>query len=175
MNFESKWLRMSAGFMAVSCFLLIVYYLGISNLADIGLVEQILNLWLPVIIGSAFIAMTQMLRLNTPGLYAIIGAALCVMLICSLFVAGGIVRIILGTIWYILCGLVLLMAAGGYLPSTAPASVCFAVAGIGRVLFALFSAPSLAALVSEFANLSIVVSLLFLPMGMDKVKKKELS
>ena len=173
MDFDNRWTKVSAGFMAVSIFLLTVYYLGICNLLDVGFGEELLNFWLPVVLGFAYIAMLQMLRINSPGIYAIMGAAFCVMLICSLFAAGGVVRIIFGILWYIVCAGVLLMAAGGYMPGTAPAAVCFGIAAFVRLMFAIFGSNSLPELVSELANLSVILAMMFLPLGMVKVKKKE--
>lgn len=175
MDFDLRWTKVSAGFMAVSIFLLAVYYLGFCNLQDIGFGEELLNFWFPLVLGFVYIAMLQMLRINSPGIYAIMGVAFCVMLICSLFAAGSVVRIVIGIIWYIICAGVLLLAAGGFMPGTAPAAVCFGIAAFARLMFAVFGAASLPELVSECANMSVILSIMFLPLGMVKGKKKELS
>lgn len=174
MDFESKWTGVSAGFMAASIFLLAVYYLGFCNFNDIIFLEELLNFWCPMILGFAYLALMKILRINAPGIYALMGTAFCVMLICSLFAAGGVARIILGIFLYILCGGVLLLSAGGYTPGTAPASACFALAAFIRLMFALFGTDSIPELVSELASLCIILSMTFLPLGMKKVKKKEL-
>lgn len=170
MDFSSRWTGVSAGFMAVAVFLLAVYYLGCRNFKDISFLEELLNFWSPMILGFAYIALLKMLRLNAPGVYALMGTAFCVMLICSLFAAGGVVRIIFGIALYVICGGVLTLAAGGYTPGTAPAAVCFGFAAFVRLLFALFGTDSIPELVSELASLSIILSMTFLPLGMKKVK-----
>lgn len=172
MDFFSKYIRLSGLCMAASLFLLMVYYLGIRNLQDIGVGGALVKLWLPLILGAVYLLLLQMLRWNAPGVYAILGALFCLMMLFGVFSTGNIGRIILGVLGYLVCGAVLILAAGGYLPGRLPATICFAVMAAGRLMFDMASVSG-AGWVDTVAALCQIFALIFLPMGMKKGKLKE--
>ncbi|MBQ2893705.1 MAG: hypothetical protein IJE24_06175 [Oscillospiraceae bacterium] len=137
MNPDGAWTRASVLCMAGSLFSLAVYYFGLRGLISVGFLEAVFCLFLPLILMAAFIALVHFMRWNAPGLFAIIGALLCVFLLLGIFGSAGVLRILLGILWYPLAGLILLACAGGYLPGKKPAVFVFHIAIIFRVIFNL--------------------------------------
>lgn len=172
MDFSGQAVRLSGIFMAVSMFLLTVYYLGIRNLQDIGGIAALILFWIPIILGVIYLVLLQMLRWNAPGIYAILGALFCLLLMFGLFTGDSVLRIVLGIPAYLICGAVLVLAAGGYLPGRLPAAICFGVVIAVRFLFFDLGHISGTDWVDEISSLCQLVSLMLLPMGMVKGKSK---
>lgn len=164
MDFESKWVRWSATCVGAAMFLRAFYYLGIQYLNAPG--SLLWNLWLPLGLGLVFIVLLRGIRLNAPGMYAIWGVLMCISLLIGVFGTGNILRIILAVLAYGICGAVLILCTGGFLPGRLPAAVCFGVLLGARILFFVQGRVSGAAWFAELADLGYIASLICLPMGM---------
>lgn len=164
MDFDSNWLRWSASCVGASIFLLAVYHLGFQYLDAPGSI--IWDLWLPFGLGMVYIVLLQGIRLNAPGLYAILGVFMCLFLMICVFATGDVLRIILAVIAYPVCGAALILCAGGFLPGRLPASVCFGVVLAVRLLCYDFGHITGAAWLTELAHLGFIASLFCLPIGM---------
>lgn len=173
MDFEGKWLNISALCMGISLFLSALYYLGLNNMSDISVWERIVCLWLPMILGIGYLVLLRVLKWNAPGVYAIIGAMLCVVLILQSMTVGGAGKIVLSIPIYLLCAVVLLVVMGGFFPAKLPAMLMFGIAIGIRVLFFDLVGLTLAQWVAEGAGLACLASLLFLPMGTKTVNKRK--
>lgn len=175
MNFDSKAMGLSGICMGVSIFTLAVYYLFALDYSLVPLGTKLFYFWLPVMLSLAYIVLYRLVRLNAPGVYAIIGAVFCLLLIIGLFKTTSLFRIILGILSYLICGAALILGTGGYLPGRLTATVCFAIVLTIRLLcFTLGKVKGIAWL-PELADLSVITALMCLSVAMIPVNKKELS
>ena len=174
MNFDGKALWFSGICMGVSIFLAALYYLFLQDVAQVSMGLLMLDLWVPVFLAILYIFLHRMVRLNAPGVYAILGAAMCFVLICQNFGDGSIVRGILGVLGYGGCAAVLIFAAGGWLPGRLPASLCFAVVLLIRILTGGNRMEGTAALL-ELSKLFYIGGLVLMPIAMIPGENKELS
>ncbi len=135
MNFDGKSMKASMAAMGIGVFLLFVNFFGWKPLWQVKFLDWIFAFGVPVAVGVTYIVLGRFRQLNAPGIYAILGAVLCLCLLVCSFTTGSAVRIVLSVIWYILCGLTLIGVAGGALPGKLPASLFFGIALAVRVLF----------------------------------------
>ena len=84
-DFSSKWTQVSSGLMGLSFFACLVYYFAIVSIRDIGIIELIFALLMGVLLCRGFVVCLACLRLNAPGLYAIMGALQCFCIIKTAF------------------------------------------------------------------------------------------
>ena len=171
MDFESRWLHWSAICVGAAMFLRVIHFLGFQY---IGETEGLFwKLWLPVGLGLAYTVLLRGFRFNAPGVYAIIGALMCVSLLTGVFASGNILRILLGLLGYILCCGVMILCVGGYLPGRLPAAVCFGILLGCRVLLFDLGRVSGSEWMTTLADWAYLAALACLPMGMVPGKKKE--
>lgn len=173
-DFDGKAVWLSGICMGIAVFLLAVCYLLVRELTEVGVVRQIFLLWLPVALCLTYIVLIRIVRWNAPGAFAILGAVMCAWLMITAIFAGGVGRIILAVLVYLLCGGVLILSAGGFLPGRLPATVCFAAVLAGRLLIFALGKVSGIAWLEELAALCVIAGLMLLPLGFQKIKKKEL-
>ena len=150
------------GSVGISFFLRVLYYFGIVNLQDIGGGEIFLSLILPLLLCSAFIVLFRVLRWNAPGIYAIIGSAVCILLLIWNFSTGDFWRILFSIFLYIVAAVLLLATAGGYLPLKEPATIAFVLILLFRVLLYSTGKSGLGEYICEFSSLFLILSLLAL-------------
>ena len=172
MNFSGQWITACAALMGISFFLRIVYYFGLTNLSDIGIGEIVLEMVMGILICGLFLFLLSAVRLNAPGLYGILGAGYCLVLIVGLFLNGGWVHILLGTVWYLLAAPVLLATVGGYLPGKLLSAAMFAVAWIVRFYCFDLGQLGLFAWVLEMSTLCAIAGLMCLPMSLIPAKSR---
>ncbi len=169
MDFNGKWMKGSLLGVAFAVILLAAYYLCWPGLQGVGVAEILFSMALPMIIATAYIVLARLMRLNAPGVYAIIGAALCVVLIISLL-DMGLVRLVLGILCYILGGAALLACAGGFLPGRLPVSLIFSAAFAVRLVLDLLNFRATHWL-AEGAILAILLSLICMPRAFKAVNE----
>ena len=172
MDFSGKWVACTALCMALSLFLSALYYLGFRNLKDIGTGELIFCLWLPLILGVAYIALMCGVRRDAPGIYGLMGAVYCVLCILGSF-TGSAGRGVLAIPAYLLCALALLIVVGGFFPAKLPAMLFFGAVIVLRILFFDLGRLSWLEWIKEAAVLFGNASFMILPLAMrDKRRKK---
>ena len=171
MDFESKWVRWSGTCVGAAMFLLAIQYLWLQDLTAPGALFW--DLWVPIGLGLCYTVLLRGIRLNAPGIYAILGVLMCIWLLAGVFSAGNVLRSVLGTIAYLFSAAVLILCAGGFLPGRLPAAVCFGVILAVRVLFFDLGRISGEAWLAELTDLGFIASLICLPMAMVPGKKKE--
>ena len=162
MNFEGNFPAICIGFMGVSFFLRILYYFGFVNLQDIRGGELIFSLILPLLLCGAFIVLFRVAKWNAPGIFAILGSVLCLLLIIWSFSTGNLLRTFLSILMYIIAAAVLLATAGGFLPGKLPATVVFAVILIFRFFLYSLDQSGIGAYAIEGSSLCLIISLLAL-------------
>lgn len=172
-DFDSEAVVWSGVCMGVSIFALVAYYLGLERGAMLGAGAKLIHLWLPLVLCTVYTLLLRIFRWNAPGLYAVFGCLFCLLLMISLFSCGNVLRIVLGVIGYLLCGALLVFAAGGYLPGRLPASVGFGVILAVRLL--CFDLGKISGLdwIPEIAQLCMIAGLMLLPIGMIPGSKKQ--
>ena len=166
MDFSGKSLGYSCIFMGLSLFLLVFYYLGMNRLERLPMVSKVFNLWFPVALCVVYIFLLRILRLNAPGMFAILGVVLCLLLILNLFLTASILRAILGIVVYTFSACMLILCAGGYLPGRLPATVCFGIVLLVRLLVFDLGKLSGEAWIPECAILCMIAGIALLPLGM---------
>lgn len=171
MALEGNWMKASMACIGLSVVMLGVYYLMWLSPSAWKPVNLIFGLLLPVAASLTYVILGRIVRLNAPGVYAILGAVFCILLIVGSFFSGSILRIILAVIWYLLTAVVLLASAGGYLPGKLPASLMFGAALLVRLL--AFDLPRLRRTnwIEEGAMLLILVGLACLPKAFKSVRE----
>lgn len=172
MNFKSKFATFSAVCMGVSMFLSVLYYLGLSTLSDFTGGRLLFCLWLPLILGIAYVVLMGVVRLNAPGTFAILGIAGCVLQILSSFTSGDMGRILLGIPSNLLAILVLIVVVGGYFPAKLPAPIVFGAVIALRVIVFDLGRLTLVQWLPELAELMMLASLMFLPLCLTDTRKK---
>ena len=172
-KFSGAWYNASCVFMGMSLFLMAIYYLGLTALADHGAAKSIFCLFLPLAATGGYIVLLRVLRWDAPGIYAMLGAFLCLLMIIGLFFTGNVIRILLGILWYAVCGFLLLAYAAGFLPEKLPVGVVFGIAIAVRVLFFSLGKLSLIGWIGEGATLFALAGLLCLPRLLVPVQGKQ--
>lgn len=162
MLFSGKRANICMGSIGISFFLRALYYFGIVNLQDIGGGEVFLSLILPLFVFSIFIVLFRVIKWNAPGIYAIVGCVICLLLMIWNFSTGDFLRIFLSVLVYLLASVLLLATAGGYLPIKAPATIVFAAILLFRVLLYSKGQGGISQLVIEFSSVFAILSLLAL-------------
>ncbi len=170
MDFEGKWMSASLIGVGAAIFFLAVYYLGWPGPAGVGAGTIIFSLVLPLLAGIVFIVLARFLRLNAPGIFAILGAVFGLVLFAGSF-DYGVLRMIFAILLYLIGITALLACAGGFLPGRLPVSLFFGCAFCIRVLIALLNLSSTVWL-REVAALFMLLTLTCLPMAFKSTKRE---
>lgn len=168
MDFDSKAIWFSGIGMGMPIFLLAVYYLFLQEIGQVPLGKQILYLWSPIVLSFAYLVLLRIVRWNAPGVFAIVGAAMCLLLMIQLFFTGNALRIVLGIVAYLAGGGLLILCAGGYLPGRMVASLPFLAVLVVRLL--CFRNASGWLWLPEIASLSMIAGLMLLPVAFREGK-----
>ncbi len=162
-DYQGKAIWLSGICIALSVFLQAVYDLFLQGIGTVGVLAQIFNLWLPLILSMGYLVLLRIIKWNAPGTLALIGAAFCLLLMLQLFTCGAVLRIILGILGYLVGGALLIFCAGGFLPGRLVASLVFLVILVLRLL--LFRSATGLDWIAEISDLSVIAGLMFLPIS----------
>lgn len=171
-DFTGKWVQPSALLMGLAFFLRLVYYLCLVSLHDCGIGEIIFSMLLPLLLTCCYIVLLRVVKLNAPGIYGILGAALCLLLLIGSFFTGNPLRIVLSILAYMAAGVVLIATAGGYLPGKLLSSVLFALPLICRFLFYSLGGLNIIQWFQEASALLILASLFCLTRSFTELKRR---
>lgn len=171
-DFSGKWVQPSALLMGLAFFLRLVYYLCLVSLHDCGIGEIIFSMLLPLLLTCGFIVLLRVVKLNAPGVYGIIGAGLCLLLLINSFWYDDPLRMALSILVYLAAGLVLLATAGGYLPGKLLSSVLFVLPLACRLLFYSIGNLAIIQWFLEASTLFIMASLFCLTRTFTEQKKR---
>lgn len=173
MDMRGKWTQFCGIMMGCSFFLRIVYYFGLINLRDVAGSEIFATMLLGLVLCATFVIVLNYLRLNAPGIYGILGAVQCLLLIIGNFSGGSVLRIVLSILWYTFAAVVLLATIGGYLPGRVFSSVLFFASVLIRFAFFDLGKIGLLRWVTEAAVLCALLALAAIPMALKPVNKKK--
>ena len=170
-DFESKWTQACSILMGLGFFSCILYYFAIASLRDVGAIELIFALLMGIAVCGGFVVCVTCLRLNAPGLYALMGAVQCLCILILSFTTGNAVRIVLSVLWYVLAAVILLGTAGGYLPGRLLAGLMFFVSVVVRILFFDLGVLDILSWVRELSILFILAGIGSFAMGLHPGKR----
>lgn len=173
-DMEGKWVWGCASLMGLAFFLRMVYYFGFTRTETLRFSTLMLMLILPLVLEAVFMIALRGLRLDAPGLYGILAATYCVLLILQGLQYASLIRMILAIIAYLVCGGIFLAVTTGLLSREIAVTLFFLTAGV-RFLFVLkpyILSGRLIAFLPEAAGLCAVVALGALALGLQPVQKK---
>lgn len=165
-DFSSKWTSACTVLMGLAFFLRIVYYFGLMSLRDVGIIELLTSAILGIALCGGAVVCLNIMRLNAPGLYGLMGAAQCLFVVILSFTTGSVSRIILSVIWYSMTAVVYLATVGGYLPGRLLAALMFAVSIFVRLFFFDLGHIGIIRWVQELAVLSTLAGFECFSMGL---------
>lgn len=176
MDFSSKWADLSALFTGVSFFLVVLYFYVFGHIQDVGTMEKIFSLLLPMILLGVYALLIRVVKLDIPLVYAAIAGLYCVCVIVSDFGGHGAAADVVAIVGYLLCAAALVISALGLLPGKWIAmGLFFLCAGLRfwlRDYIAWFTAGQVIAAMPDAATLSGVLAMCAMG-GMLKRRKRK--
>ena len=131
---ESNWVTLSALLMGIAFFVQAMYFLAFGHYQTAGGWINIFFMIIPMALEFAWFILLKGVKLNAAGVYGIIAAVICLVLIVQHFVTGSILQMIFGTLMYLVAAGLALLVTGGYFPYKLIAIALFAGIGLVRVL-----------------------------------------
>ncbi len=135
LDFDARAVTTSSVLMALAFFLQAVYFFGFADLRHIGFFAIAFQLILPMLVEIAWLVLLRGVRLNAPGLFGILGAVLCALIMVQTVVTGEILGAIFSVPTLLLAGLLVLAVTGGMMTSCVPAVIVCIATIAARVLF----------------------------------------
>jgi uncharacterized MnhB-related membrane protein len=176
MDFESRQHFAAPALMGVAFFLRAVYYFGFTRPETVGAWNLIIFLILPMLLEAAFMVLMRGMRYNAPGMYGILGAVYCLLLMLQSFQTGSVVRIILSVIAYLVCGAALVVVTGGLLSRGVAVTALFVTLAVRFLFFDLSGyvfSFRIVGFIREAAALCGILGLGLLSLGLkEKTTKK---
>lgn len=169
MNFSSGWLTAYCAFCGISFFLRCLYYFVFSNLTELSVWTIISSLILPLMLLFGVIVLFKVIRLDAPGILALIGCGMCLVLILNGFAPSNIGKIIFSLIGYSAGAALLLMTVAGFVP-TRQFSVILFVILIGLRILLFRPTGGVVAYILESSDIFVLASLAIMPAAMRVAK-----
>lgn len=116
MAFDGKCTYMSSLLMGVAFFLQAIYYFVFADLPACGTREILLNLIIPLVLEAVWFLLLRGIRINAPGLHAIVAVLICILLAVQNLFCGEMIRMVFSIAWYLLAAVVVVFVSGGFLP-----------------------------------------------------------
>lgn len=172
MDFGGKWLHIYCLLCGWSFFFRVAYYFMLVNPVQCPASEAIFCMILPLLLTTASLVILKYFKLNAPGIMGIIGTLMCLSLLIGTFFSGNVLRIILSLVFYAGGGALLFLTILGFVPTNQFAVLAFCVIFLIRILF-FRPGFSLFDWVQEFSELTMLASLILLPLTMVPGKPKK--
>ena len=171
MDYQGRWLNPFCILCGLAFFLRVAYYFMFMNPTQCGMGEILFSMILPLLTTAAAMVVLKYFKLNAPGIVGIIGAFMCLSLLVGTFFAGGALRIILGILLYGTAAVLLIGTVGGYVPTRQFVLLLLSLCFLIRILF-FRPGFTLLGWVLELSDLTMLLSLILLPVTMVPVKSK---
>ena len=171
-DFESKWAQKCLLLMASSAFLLLVYYFGIMNMAQMNFLQVFISAIMPLVLNIFSLVFLYRLKWNAPGIVGLVGAAFCILLALGNLFLGDFLRIILSLAGYAIAAGVLLLHVSGNLRNTSLCVAVFTIAAVVRVVMFDLGRISLAEVFREGSVLCFLGALACIPLMLEYTKRK---
>lgn len=175
MDFDGKGVSAAGIFLGAALLFRMVYYFGFAKFVDAGVGEMLFWLIIPGLLELGAIVLLRAVRFNAPGIYGIIGALECLLLLVMCFSCGSVLRIILGVLAYLACGGLIFTCSAGWL-SKEIASFMFVLTSSVRILFfelpGLFRKVRSPEILLSLAGVCVLLGLACLTFGIKLPQKK---
>lgn len=168
MNFSSPWLTGYCVLCGIAVFLRCVFYFLCTDIASCGAGEIIFSLALPLILLCGIIVLVRIIRLNAPGIMAILGASMCLLLLINGFDTGNFLRLLFSVVGYAAGGALLFLTIAGFVPTRQFSVILFGLLVLLRLL--LFRPAGMVPFILEGSDICMLISLAILPATMCTVK-----
>ena len=174
MDPDGKYHLGTTAMMGASLFLRAAYYFGFTRPENTGAFEMIMFLILPMVLELAFMVMIRGVKLNLPGVYGIMGAVFCMLLAIQGIMMGGVLRIILSILAYLVCGAAMVGVGWGLLSKSLGVTALILTFVVRLLAFdlKLLTGLRLVAFMQEAAGLCVILALAFLCGGLCEKTKK---
>ena len=172
-DFKSVWANRCGTLLGVSLFARVVYFFGLMNMTECGAGAVIFDMILTMALSVGFLVLFSAMRRNVPGVYALMGAGFCLLLMISTFAGGNAWRIVLAVLGYILTGGALVVTIAGYLPGKLLSSALFVLCGVVRLLAFDLGKISLFTWVIELSWLLILAAMFCLTRALRPLKQTQ--
>ena len=176
MDMDGKNLRGCLACLGLAFFLRVLYYFGCVRIENVGIWQLLSWLILPMLLEGALIVLLRVLRLDAPGIYAILGAVMGLILVFQSFGYGSVLRTILAILAYIGCSVLLLGVAGGFLSkqiAVAGYLVTALVRFFGFEMVQFVFKLRIIAFVKEVTGLLALAALMYLAASYKQVERKK--
>ncbi len=175
MDFDGKGVSAAGIFFGIAFLFRMVYYFGFARFFDAGVGEVLFWLILPGLLELGAIVLLRGLRFNAPGVYGILGALECLLLIVMCFGYGSILRTILGVLAYLVCGGLIFACSAGWLSKEIASFFLILISAIRILAFELpclirnFRSPEI---LCSLAGMCVLLGLTSLTFGFKLPQKK---
>lgn len=156
--FRSKGVAWCGIFMGFSLFLRYLYYFIPCDFAAWNAGVWIFKIILPTLLCGGFGVLLKLVRLRAPGVYGILAAALCLLLLVLDMMDGNLAQIILAVLTLPVLGFLLLATYGGYIPFRSISALWLVFVILLRLLFGIGSASVWLTRLSEISILAGLLS-----------------
>lgn len=175
MDMDGKAMNTGLAAIGSSFFLRAVYYFGCVRIENIGFLELLLWMILPMLLEGALIVLLRVIRLDAPGIYAILAAAFGLVLMLQNLDASDLVRMILSILAYLCCGVLILGVAKGFLSKQIAVTAYLVTAlvrffGFEMVQFVM--KLRVIAYIKEITGLLVVIGLMNIAASFKRVQRK---
>lgn len=175
MDINGKSMNSALIMMGLSFFLRAVYYFACVQIETVGFFELLVWMILPMVLEGAFIVMLRVLKLNMPGVYALMAAAVGLLMVLQSFGYGSIVRTVLAIVAYVGCSVLIIGVAGGYLSKQIAVASYLVTALIRFLCFELFQMIfhlRVVAFIKDATGLFALLGLMYLAASFKNMEKK---
>lgn len=151
--FSSKCILWCGIFLSISVFTRYLHYFIPCDFYGWNAANWIFEIILPTLLCACFAVLIKLVRFRSPGLYGILSAGLCLMLLFCDFLSGNALLIILSLLTMPLLGFLLLATFGGYIPFRSISACALVLVCLIRCFFWGISAVALGIIISDISLL----------------------
>lgn len=175
MDPDGKYHLAATALMGLAFFLRTAYYFGFTRPESIGGFEMAMFLILPMALELAFMVMIRGVKLNLPKVYGIMAAVFCAVLVVQGIMIGGVLRIVLCIIGYVICGAALVGVGWGFLSKSLGVTALVLTFVVRLLAFdlKLLTGLRLVAFMREAAGLCVILAMAFLCAGLAEKKLRK--
>ena len=175
MDMDGKTMNAGLATMGLSFFLRAVYYFGCVRIENVGFLELLLWMILPMLLEGALIVLLRIIRLDAPGIYAILAAAFGLVLMLQNLDTSNILRMILSILAYLCCGVLILGVAKGFLSKQIAVTAYLVTALVRFFAFEMVQFVlklRIVDFIKEVTGLLVVIGLMYIAASFKRVQRK---
>ena len=128
LNFESKWLTLSGVMMGVAFFLLALDYFALRQLQNLTLWHMMLWLILPMTLETLWCVPLRSEMWKRAEIHGVFSAMICLLLLGQTVMTGGVIPIVISSVFYVICGAAAILITFGFIAHRALGMLVFLAA-----------------------------------------------